>query len=308
MRRSPFFNIVSVLIFRILIFGFASYFGFRILNLKFNPQVLAQTVYTENPQSRSVSVSAAIGNRYFTLNGFTSPQSQVFLDTDTLHLQTTTKPSGYFAFSRQAISPDTREICLYSINSQNQHSAAVCIPPPPPNRYYTHIGPVLLPPTIILNSALINPNSTTIASGESIPSSTVNIHLYQTTNQAPIFPSQVSAFSLPNFSTLADEFGHFSLTIPTSYSSDYRLFATTLFQNNPSPKSNTLFYSLPRLFSFLFIFLLLIPLALIFYFLLFLRQRHSSGVTLRGSPDGVMPGNTFPVPLALPEKIEYTKP
>lgn len=281
MRWSPFF--ISRFAFRVLIFGFVSYFVFRISYLNCTP-ALAQ----------SVSISASIGYRYFTLNGFTSPQSQVFLDSDDLHLQTTTKPSGYFAFPRQAISPATREICLYSINQENQHSATICIPAPPPGRYYTHIGSVLLPPTLILSSALIDPNSTTIASGESIPNSTVSIHLYQTTSQAPIFPSQIHAFSLPHFSTQTDESGHFSLTIPTSYSSDYRLFATTLFQDNPSPKSNTLFYSLPRLFSFLLLFLLIIPLALIFYFFLFRRRRRYLPAIFRTSIPALYRGDTFP--------------
>jgi len=245
---------------------------------------------SDNPTfAKSVSVSATIGERYFTLNGFTSPQSQVFLDTDTLHLQTISDSSGYFAFGRQTISPTTCEICLYSINSQNQQSATVCIPPPPPIHYYNHIGPILLPPTLILNSSIITPNSTTIASGESIPNSTVNIHFYQSTDKALAFPVQIHAFSLPNFFIQTDNSGHFNLTIPTSYSSDYRLFATTNYQDNPSPPSNTLFYSLPRLFSFLLLFFIIIPLALIFYFLLF-RRRHF-----------------YPVPLALPEKIEYTK-
>ena len=112
-----------------------------------------------------ISISAAIGQRFFTLNGYTSPQSKVFLDTDTLHLQTISETSGYFAFPRQIIDPTTREICLYSINSQNQHSATVCVPPPPPGRYFTHIGPILLPPTLTLSSSTINPNSTTTASG-----------------------------------------------------------------------------------------------------------------------------------------------
>ncbi|MBU3935290.1 hypothetical protein KJ909_01320 [Patescibacteria group bacterium] len=224
--------------------------------------------------SRAVSVSGFIAPRYFTLDGYTSPSATVHLDTDDLHLSTQANLFGYFQFPRQSISPLSNDLCLFSLDSHSRQSTPTCIPPPPPIRLYTHIGPVLLPPSLTLNSPVISPNSTTFASGQSLPNSPISIYLYQTNDKAKKFPSPVQAFSLPVFSLKSDDQGNFNFTLPTSYSSDYRLFATTVYQDNPSPKSNTLFYSLPSSFNFLYLITIFFIITLSIFLHLLYRYFH----------------------------------
>ena len=240
-------------------------------------------------KTNSVSISAVIGQRYFTLDGYTSPKSVVQLEANNLNLTTHSNNFGYFQFNRSPISPQTSEVCLYSIDHHNRPSTPTCIPAPPPGNYYTHIGPTLLPPTLTLNSSKVDPHSTSLASGQSIPDSPVNIYLYQANDQAKSFPKPAQAYSLPIFTAQSDELGNFNFNLPTAQASNFRLFAVTQYQDHPSPKSNTLTYLMPSLFNYLYIFIpLFIITLIIFLYLLFFSQKHP---------------RYLPVPLALPEKI-----
>ena len=238
----------------------------------FTPLLLLSSffLFSQIASAKSVSVSAVIATRYFTLDGYTSPSATVYLDTLDLHLSTQANLFGYFQFPRQSISPSSSDFCLFSLDSHSRQSTPTCIPPPPPIRFYTHLGPIILPPSLTLNSHTISPNSTTFASGQSLPDSLVNIYLYQTNDKAKKFPTPAHAFSLPIFSLKSDKQGNFNFTLPTSYSSDYRLFATVFYQDNPSPKSNTLFYSLPSFFNFLYLIIISFIITLcIFLYLLY---------------------------------------
>jgi hypothetical protein len=157
--------------------------------------------------------------------------------------------------------------------------------PPPATNYHTDIGPILLPPTLTLENSNISPDSTVLTSGQAIPNSQVNISFYKVNDSAKAFSlfPKLYAYSLPSVTATSDSQGNFSLNLPTAYASNYRLYATAKFDNNYSPKSNTLIYILPSLF-YLFlqqypfikylIPLLIIALIITFY-LLHLRKNHS---------------------------------
>lgn len=199
---------------------------------------------------KDVFISASIGENRVTIFGYCSPNSKVELSSVSVFDVTLSDSQGNFIFDRTFLPLNPSDLCLSFIDAEGRRSQPVCIPPPPPANYHTDIGPILLPPTLSLDSEIINPNSTTLASGQSIPDSQIDIYFYQSDSQAPIFPvKDALAVALPIFSTHTDSLGNYSFNLPTTYSSDFRLYATTLLVDFPSPKSNTLAFSLPSLWS-----------------------------------------------------------
>lgn len=199
-------------------------------------------------QRTSVDVSAVIGQNRVTIDGYTSPESRVELTSPRVFAVTYSDKSGYFIFDKTILPRGPSDLCLNSIDNHGRQTFPVCIPPPPITNYHTDIGPILLPPTISLENDTINPNSTVLTSGQSIPNSQVSIHFYKVNNKGISFPKEVQAYSLPSLSIKSDKNGNFNLNLPTAYASDYRLYASTKLNSNYSPKSNTLIYILPSLF------------------------------------------------------------
>jgi len=197
--------------------------------------------------SASTRVTASIGRNRVTITGFGPPHSVIELNSVRVYDSVYSDQDGYFVFDRTLLPADPGELCLSAVDNSHRRSLPVCIPPPPPSNYQTDIGPVLLSPTLTLEQDKIKPNSTTIASGQSIPNSPINIYLYQVDSHSYIFPQTVQAFSLPVFTTISDSLGNYSFNLPTVYSSTYRLYSTVNYQSNPGAKSNTLTYHLPSL-------------------------------------------------------------
>lgn len=213
-------------------------------------------------QNKSVTVSAAIDPTRVTIFGYTSPLTRVELTSPRVFAATYSNDTGLFTFDKTLIPRPSGELCLTAIDDNSRHTPPLCFPPPPITNYHTDLGPFILPPTLTIAD-----NS---ASGQSIPNSPLQIHFYQTHSKAPI----VNAFSLPTLQTTTDSHGNFDLNLISTYSTDYRLYATTLFADSPSPKSNTLAYSLPGQFNYL---ILLIPFfflfVLVFCSLFFFHKR-----------------------------------
>lgn len=208
----------------------------------------------------STLVTASIEENRVTIYGYTSPNSKVELSNTQVYAQTYSDDSGYFIFDKTLLPKETiSDLCLNSTDNNSRQTTPVCFPAPPATNYHTDIGPILLPPTISLENSQINPDSTVTTSGQAIPNSQVSLNFYKVTDAAQAFslfpkltafvkPKEALAYSLPSVSVTTDSQGNFSLNLPTAYASDYRLYATTKFNNNYSPKSNTLLYILPSLF------------------------------------------------------------
>jgi len=204
-------------------------------------------IFPEHSLAKNVHISAFLGHCQVTIYGYGPPHSAIELTGSRVYASVYSDDSGYFIFDRTILPANPSELCLSAIDNSNRRSLPTCIPPPPPNNDLTDIGPILLSPTLTLDKDLIKPNSTSFASGQSIPNSPVNIYLYQVDSKAFVFPKSVQAFSLPVFSTITDSLGNYSFSLPTAYSSNYRLYSTVVYRQNPSPKSNTLIYHLPSL-------------------------------------------------------------
>ena len=239
------------------------------------------TSAVEYNDSASTTITASIGENRVTIYGYTSPKSRVELSSPKVFGVTYSNLDGYFEFDKTLLPKNPSDLCLTSFDNNQRSTSPICIPPPPPYNYHTDIGPILLPPTISLENSQIDPNSTVITSGQAIPNSTVNVHFYKVNNSGQSFIKQVQAYSLPPITATSDSFGNFNLNLPTAYSSDYRLYVSAKFNDNYSPKSNTLIYFLPSFFSlflqkypFLFFLLPLFIITLIVFFLLLYLQKH----------------------------------
>jgi hypothetical protein len=253
---------------------------------------LTPILATDYNSSSNTTITATIGENRVTIYGYTSPNSKVELSNSEVFDITYSDDTGYFSFDKILLPKvEIPDLCLTSFDNDSRSTTPTCFPAPPLTNYHTDIGPILLPPTITLEESNINPNSTVFTSGQSIPNSQVSLSFYKVNDSAQAFslfpdliafikPHPALAYSLPSVTATTDNVGNFSLNLPTAYASNYRLYATTKFDNNYSPKSNTLIYILPSLF-YLFLqqhhyLILLVPsilLALIILFFFLSRKK-----------------------------------
>ena len=234
-----------------------------------------QTHAFDISDSESVSVSAAVGENEVTIFGYTSPNSKVELTGVDIYSVDYSDANGYFEFNKLVLPKNSSELCLQSIDDNNLSSSLVCISHPPKTNYHTDIGPIILPPTVALSESSIDPNSTVTSSGQSIPNSTITVYFYKIDDSASSFPKSVEAYSLPKIETTTDKNGNYNINLPTAYASNYRLYTSVKYNDNFSPKSNTLLYTMPSLFwlflqqhAYLIVLLPIFILSLILFFLL----------------------------------------
>ena len=211
----------------------------------FFPSTVSALNYQDTAQ---VSISASIGDNRITIFGYTSPHSRVELSSPRVFAVTYSDDTGYWLFDKVLLPKNPLDLCLNSTDENGRYTAPVCIPAPPPTNYHTDTGPILLPPTISLDRDQINPYETVVTSGQSIPNSQVYLLFFKVNDSGLSFPRQIFAYSLPPLLAATDSQGNFSVNLPTAYNSDYRLYASSRFKDNYSPKSNTLIYILPSLF------------------------------------------------------------
>jgi len=233
-----------------------------------------------------VQVSASIGENEITLNGYSFPNSPVELEGINIYSKTYSDNNGYFEFNKIVLPKNPSELCLTSTDSSGRQSTPVCIPPPPATNYHTDIGPIILPPTISLEQDQINPNATVISSGQSIPNSPLTIFFYKVDDNAKSFshldvalaklrPKAAMAYSLPPLKTTTDKNGNYNLNLPTAYSSNYRLYTAVEYNNNNSPKSNTLLYFMPKQYNYFMIYIFIFTIIL-FFLLLFVSKKYGT--------------------------------
>ena len=213
--------------------------------------------------NQAVTIKAEIPQNSITLFGYTSPNSRVELGSSKAFSVTYSRDDGYFIFDHIILPRHPQDLCLTSLDDSHRPTNPVCIPEPPRINSYTEIGPILLPPTLSLDL------QNQYTSGQSIPNIPLKIHLYQQSQPLKI-AKIANAFSLPILETTTDDKGNFSLTIPNTVPTNYRLFATASFEDNNSPKSNTLLYHPEATISPLYF---LIPLILIILSLFFIFKK-----------------------------------
>lgn len=210
-----------------------------------------------------VTISAQVPGNSLTIFGYTSPDSRVELSSSKVFAVTYSQSDGYYIFDNLTLPRQSQDLCLTSQDESNRLNNPVCIPEPPLTNNYTEIGPVLLSPTLSLD--LQNQYS----SGQSIPNSIIRVYLYQQSSPVSIVKT-VQAFSLPILETKSDSRGNYSLNLPNTTATNYRIFATTQYLDANSPKSNTLLYHPNYFISLLY---LIIPLIIIIVSLYFIFKK-----------------------------------
>lgn len=158
---------------------------------------------------------------------------------------TTSNETGYFKFS--AIYSNIAyypELCLQAVDKNNRVTQAVCIPALPVDREVPfEVGPILLPPTISLSDNKVNQNGEAVLEGVTSPNLKVKVYLSKNRSKAINLIQEVNAYSFPIIDVQSDDNGSFSLYLPTSNESDYKIFAFSQYNQDLSAKSTTLQFS-----------------------------------------------------------------
>lgn len=217
--------------------------------------------------SQIVTINAQVPANTITIFGYTSPNSRVELSNTKIFSVTYSQSNGYFIFDHLNIPRYSQDLCLISQDESNRLSNPQCISSPPLTNSYTEIGPILLSPTISLD--LDNKSS----SGQSIPNSDIKIYLYQEDSPLSVV-KKVEAFSLPILETKTDSDGNYSLSLPNTVATNYRIFTTTTYLESNSPKSNTLLYQPVSTISLIFLFIPLLIIIISLFFILKKNHRH----------------------------------
>lgn len=217
--------------------------------------------------SQIVTINAQVPANTITIFGYTSPNSRVELSNTKIFSVTYSQNNGYFIFDHLNIPRYSQDLCLISQDESNRLSNPQCISNPPITNSYTEIGPILLSPTISLD--LENKSS----SGQSIPNSDIKIYLYQEDSPLSLV-KRVEAFSLPILETKTDSDGNYSLNLPNTVATNYRIFTTAKYLESNSPKSNTLLYQPTSTFSYLLLIFPLLLAIISIYFILRKNHRH----------------------------------
>lgn len=213
--------------------------------------------------NQSVTINAQVPANVVTIYGYTSPNSRVELNSSKAFAVTYSQSDGYFVFEQLIIPRESQELCLTSQDESNRLNNPTCIPSPPLTNNFTEIGPILLSPTLSLDI------QNQYSSGQSIPNSHVQVYLYQQSSPLNLVKT-VQAFSLPVFETKSDSQGNYSLNLPNTVATNYRIFATTQYFDSNSPKSNTLLYHPNYTLSLLYF---IIPLLIIIVSLFFILKK-----------------------------------
>lgn len=192
----------------------------------------------QNQQTNEVKVTATIGDSHLNLYGYTSPQALVTLEGMGILDHSYADDDGYFQFSTLFSSKSSREACLSSKDLLGRLSSPVCLPPFPTGNDVS-VGPVIMPPTVSLNSQNYYIGDQVILSGQAVPNTEVNLSMFgddeKTSDFALIRP--VEAFTFPKLKVKSDNEGNFSINLPSSNPKKFRLFAQANFMKSASANS-----------------------------------------------------------------------
>jgi len=228
--------------------------------VNFSPQVAGI-----GTQGHTVSNSISIGEYRFSLFGYTSPLALVTFDGQGVYDQTTADEEGFFAFNNRFSPFSPREACLSSKDQFGRISTSVCLPPFP-TQYDVNIGPVLIPPTLSLNSDYYYINDEIILSGQTIPNSEVDFSVFTRNSDSllskisPFYPiiKPVEATSFPSLTAKSDSLGNFNLSLPSSGPDSFRLFAQSEYNDEKTPESVRLNYKILPVWMVIFRYLSII--------------------------------------------------
>lgn len=189
---------------------------------------------------------ATVGKSWLSIYGYGPINSEVSLRGFGISERTTTDKTGLFRFSSvYNFTYSYPELCIQAVDSEKRATQPTCIPPlPNDNLTPLEVGPILLSPTLSLSNNKVVADSESYLSGKTTPNTKVNIYLAKSGQKKLLsLVSVANAYNLPVLDTTSNERGEFDINMPTSDIADFKVFASTKFNNNLSAKSNTLHFA-----------------------------------------------------------------
>lgn len=185
---------------------------------------------------------------YIRLFGYTSANTTVHALGVRTFGQTLSDKTGYFIFYELPVAAEAKELCVSAIDSEKRVSFPLCIEIPETDKP-SEIGPILLAPTISISEKAIWEGEKAFATGFTIPETEVKISFFDVQEKGSlssiyIWPPQALAAEVPIFTTTSSDKGEFSFTLPTANPGDFRLFVKAVYNKMPTPKSQTLAFSI----------------------------------------------------------------
>jgi hypothetical protein len=230
---------------RIICLALCLYFLFGIVST-----VSAQKLPPTATKGAQLIISASLGAPILRLWGYGAPGTKIELSGQGVYDLTYTGSDGYFEFAN-AFLPTANsdllypELCLTEIDNLGRATPPTCIPALPAIELSYDIGPVLIPPTLSLDTGTTTPSSQAQAEGVTIPNSSVKVILAEdkVNGSATGFKivEPALAYYIPNYTVESDAQGNFSFNMPSTSPDTWHVFVITNFsQGTISPKSNTL--------------------------------------------------------------------
>ncbi len=200
-----------------------------------------------------VDVSAFIGRGKFSVFGYAPSNSLVTLSGIGLYSETYSQENGFFEFNNQYLPIALSEPCISAKDHLGRLTTPVCLPSIPKN-YNPRIGPFLLPPTISVDKQDYFKGDEVVFSGQAITGSKVNLSMF-TDKVSSSLSMSVYAYTIPEISAETDNFGNYSIILPSSKIESFRVFVQSNVNNEMTPKSNTIRIKILPLWMYFIMFL-----------------------------------------------------
>jgi hypothetical protein len=192
-----------------------------------------------------ITPSAPITPAYaqYSLFGYTSSYATVNLEGIDLALQTQADKKGYFEFLNFSAPSSIAEFCLNNIDTENLASPPLCVSAPKENTNQKY-GPYLLPPTIKVISSSDQENRTNVVAGKTIPGTSVLINAFSDQQNSLTFIKSAYATNKKVLKVKTSSDGTYTTDLNIQEPGTVRFFSQSTYQNQKTPKSNTLSISL----------------------------------------------------------------
>ena len=185
-------------------------------------RMIPSTAHSQAPSAGSASlnstVSARVGEYYLNLYGYGSPFASIVLTIDgTVYRSAVSDENGNFSITGVLIRAGFDGFCLQAVDFKRLGESVTCFTVPPAKES-VEMRDIFLPPTIGLQRSTIEAGGDAVIFGYTMPGAEVTIN----------------ADNGQSFTVMADETGYYEYTLENLEAGTYSLFATAIYQGNPS--------------------------------------------------------------------------
>ncbi len=192
-----------------------------------------------------IKVRTTVGGYLYDIKGLTSPWAQVELKSTQGNLAVTTfaDDQGIFQFFNLLVGLRPGNFCFFSLDIKQNYSPPLCLTPPLPKQT-NNLTNILLPPSLVLEKGIFQQKDQIIVNGRTFPNAKLAVFLFEE-NRPKIYQfldliKPTWAKEVPKLTLSSDKEGYFEFNLPTAKSGKGRIFVGAYWQENPSPPSNFL--------------------------------------------------------------------